>query len=157
TLADLDEVAFGWQSFSAIRIATLRSCLTGVNPMGLANILRAQSIGWLDDLRKYDERLFRRHFGFPRNGFKRVDHHYAHALSVYPVSGFDEATIMVVDGRGAWEATSIWHGQGARIKLVDLIRWPNSLGLFYAEFTRWLGFEKIHDEWKVMGLAPYGG
>jgi carbamoyltransferase len=40
---------------------------------------------------------------------------------------------------------------------VDMIRWPNSLGLFYAEFTAWLGFEKYQDEWKVMGLAPYGG
>jgi carbamoyltransferase len=38
-----------------------------------------------------------------------------------------------------------------------MIRWPNSLGLFYAQFTGWLGFERFQDEWKVMGLAPYGG
>jgi len=38
-----------------------------------------------------------------------------------------------------------------------MVRWPNSIGLFYAQFTAWLGFERFQDEWKVMGLAPYGG
>jgi carbamoyltransferase len=156
-LTDLDEVAFGWQPFSAIYAVDLRNFLTGTYPIRLGDFLRAQGIGWLDEYRKRGERLFRRHFGQPRNGFKRIDHHYAHALSAYPVSGFDEATVVVVDGRGAWEATSIWHGRDGKLRLVDLVRWPNSLGLFYAQFTSWLGFEKFADEWKVMGLAPYGG
>jgi carbamoyltransferase len=156
-LSDLDEVAFGWQPISAIRMVDLRNYLTGAHPMGLGEILRAQSIGWLDEYRKHGERLFCRHFGPPRNGFKRIEHHYAHALSAYPVSGFDEATVVVLDGRGAWEATSIWHGQGGKLQLIEMIRWPNSLGLFYAQFTAWLGFERFQDEWKVMGLAPYGG
>ena len=95
--------------------------------------------------------------GHRKTAFKRIDHHYAHALSAYPVSGFDEATVVVIDGRGAWEATSIWHGKGGELKLIDMVRWPNSIGLFYAQFTGWLGFERFQDEWKVMGLAPYGG
>src|ERR1051325_5505993 len=156
-LKDLDEVAFGWQPFSSTRATDLRNYLTGAHPMRFADVLRAQSIGRLDAYRKQDERLFRRYFGAPRNGFKRIDHHFAHALSAYPVSGFDEATVVVVDGRGAWEATSIWHGQGNKLKLVDMVRWPNSIGLFYAQFTAWLGFERYADEWKVMGLAPYCG
>jgi carbamoyltransferase len=155
-LADIDEVAFGWQPFSATRAADFRNYLTGAHPMRVRDVLRGQ-IGWLDDYRKNGERLFRRHVGKPRNGFKRIDHHYAHALSAYPVSGFDEATVVVLDGRGAWEATSIWHGRGGKLRLLDMIRWPNSLGLFYAQFTAWLGFERFQDEWKVMGLAPYGG
>ena len=64
--------------------------------------------------------------------------------------------MVVIDGRGAWEATSIWHGKGGALRLVEMIRWPNSIGLFYAQFTWWLGFERFQDEWKVMGLAPYG-
>src|SRR4051812_9031373 len=155
TLADLDEVVFGWQSFAAIHATDLRNYFTGAHPMAVGDILRAQSVGWLDEYRKHGERLFRRHFGSPRNELKRIDHHYAHALSAYPVSGFEEATVVVVDGRGAWEASSIWHGRDGSLKLVDLIRWPNSLGLFYAEFTAWLGFARFEDEWKVMGLAPY--
>ena len=156
-LADVDEVAFGWQPSSATRAADLRNYLTGAHPMRVSDVLRGQGIGWFEDYRKHGERLFRRHIGVPRNGFKRIDHHYAHALSAYPVSGFDEATVVVVDGRGAWEATSIWHGRGGKLKLLEMIRWPNSLGLFYAQFTAWLGFERFQDEWKVMGLAPYGG
>jgi len=156
-VADLDEVAFGWQTAAAVRSADLRNHLTGAQPMGWWLALRAQTVGRIEEYQQNGERLFRRHFGAPKNGFKRIDHHYAHALSAYPVSGFDEATVVVIDGRGAWEATSIWHGKGTKLKLIDMVRWPNSIGLFYAQFTGWLGFERYQDEWKVMGLAPYGG
>src|SRR5262245_39861748 len=87
-LSDVDEVAFGWQPFSAMYAADLRNYLTRAHPMNLGDVVRMQSISWLDEYRKNGERLFRRHFGSPRNGFKRIDHHYAHALSAYPVSGF---------------------------------------------------------------------
>jgi carbamoyltransferase len=156
-LADLDEVAFGWQSAAAVRSADMRNFFTGAHPIGWWGVLRAQSVGRIEDYQRDGERLFRRHVGPPKNGFKRIDHHYAHALSAYPVSGFDEATVVVIDGRGVWEATSIWHGKGTELRLLEMIRWPNSIGLFYAQFTWWLGFERFQDEWKVMGLAPYGG
>src|SRR6516225_6996581 len=156
-LSDLDEVAFGWQPAAAVRSTDLRNYLTGAHPMGWGQALRVQSIGRIEEYQRDGERLFLRHVGSPKNGFKRIDHHYAHALSAYPVSGFDEATVVVIDGRGAWEATSIWHGKGRELKLIDMVRWPNSIGLFYAQFTWWLGFERFQDEWKVMGLAPYGG
>src|SRR5258708_13677527 len=61
-----------------------------------------------------------------------------------------------MDGRGGWEATSIWRGSKGRVEHVLTINWPNSLGLFYAQFTGFLGFTPNADEWKVMGLAPYG-
>ena len=57
---------------------------------------------------------------------------------------------------GLMEATSFWHGHSGRLDHVSTIPWPNSLGLFYAAFTRHLGFQPNSDEWKVMGLAPYG-
>src|SRR5262249_1838610 len=85
-----------------------------------------------------------------------VHHHLAHAISAYAPSGFDEATVVVLDGRGAWEATSVWHGRDGRLEHVETIPWPNSLGVFYASFTHYLGFQTNSDEWKVMGLAPYG-
>jgi carbamoyltransferase len=61
-----------------------------------------------------------------------------------------------MDGRGAWEATSIWHGRGGRLEHVLTIPFPDSVGQFYSEFTEFLGFQRNSDEWKVMGLAPYG-
>jgi carbamoyltransferase len=155
-LADVDEVAFGWPRPAKVRAADLRNYLRGELPMGWRAALRAQSVGRIEEYQKDGERLFRRHFGSPRNGFKRIDHHHAHALSAYPVSGFEEAAVVVIDGRGTWEATSIWHGKGGKLTLLEMVRWPNSIGLFYAQFTAWLGFEKNQDEWKVMGLAPYG-
>jgi carbamoyltransferase len=85
-----------------------------------------------------------------------VDHHLAHAISAYGYSGFGEAAIVVLDGRGAWEATSIWRGYSGRIDHVLTIPFPDSIGHFYSEFTEFLGFHRNSDEWKVMGLAPYG-
>src|SRR5437660_10609100 len=61
-----------------------------------------------------------------------------------------------MDGRGSWEATTIWHGDSGRLYPVLMIPFPNSLGHFYSEFTEFLGFQRNSDEWKVMGLAPYG-
>ncbi len=80
----------------------------------------------------------------------------AHAISAYSYSGLDKAAVVVIDGRGAWEASSIWYGHDGRLDHVLTIPWPNSLGLFYAQFTKYLGFVPNSDEWKVMGLAPYG-
>jgi len=99
---------------------------------------------------------YRRIFAAGKARFRYVDHHLAHALSSYAYSGFDDAAVVVMDGRGAWEATSIWHGHGGRLDHVLTLDWPDSLGLFYAQFTGFLGFVPNSDEWKVMGLAPYG-
>jgi len=61
-----------------------------------------------------------------------------------------------MDGRGAWEATTIWHGHNGRLDPVLMIPFPDSVGYFYSAFTEFLGFQPNSDEWKVMGLAPYG-
>jgi carbamoyltransferase len=101
-------------------------------------------------------RSFTSHFGPTRAQMRFVDHHLAHAISAYAYSGFDTAAVVVMDGRGAWEASSIWYGHDGHLDHVLTIPWPNSLGLFYAQFTQYLGFVPNSDEWKVMGLAPYG-
>jgi carbamoyltransferase len=101
--------------------------------------------------------IFDRYFGPTKAKVRFVDHHLAHAISSYCFSGSREATIVIVDGRGAWEATSVWYGHDGYIDHVLTLPWPNSLGLFYAAFTYYLGFDRYSDEWKVMGLAPYGG
>jgi carbamoyltransferase len=102
------------------------------------------------------KKQFLRNFDAKRAEYRCIDHHLAHAISAYAFSGFDEAAVLVLDGRGAWEATSLWRGQGGRLEPVWTIPFPNSLGLFYAQFTQYLGFTPYSDEWKVMGLAPYG-
>src|SRR5271169_2961616 len=101
-------------------------------------------------------KLFAQQFGSTKARMRFVDHHLAHAISGYAYSGFDEASVVVMDGRGAWEATSIWHGRNGRLEHVLTIPFPNSIGYFYSQFTEFLGFQPNSDEWKVMGLAPYG-
>jgi carbamoyltransferase len=99
---------------------------------------------------------FAQSFGPAKARMRFVDHHLAHAISAYAYSGFADAAVVVMDGRGAWEATSIWHGRDGRLEHVLTIPFPDSVGYFFSEFTEYLGFQRNSDEWKVMGLAPYG-
>lgn len=83
-------------------------------------------------------------------------HHLSHASSAFYPSPFSEAAIVVLDGVGEWSTTSIWKGDGRTIELLKEIHFPHSLGLLYSSFTAYLGFTVNSDEYKVMGLAPYG-
>src|SRR5690348_13667391 len=146
----------GWPVPRAGFLHDLRSYATGkqpVNSQALLNTTRYFASMWHQ---KSGENAFRRTYGPVKARFVHVDHHLAHAISTYAYSGFDDAAVLVLDGRGAWEATSLWQGRGGRLEHVWTIPWPNSLGLFYAQFTQFLGFVPYSDEWKVMGLAPYG-
>ncbi len=84
------------------------------------------------------------------------DHHLSHAASAYFFSGFDEAAILTVDGVGEWATTTYGTAYGATIEPFEKVRFPHSLGLFYATVTAFLGFRVNDGEYKVMGLAPYG-
>ncbi len=85
-----------------------------------------------------------------------LDHHQSHAASAYFPSPFDEAAILTVDGVGEWSTSCIAHGYGNKLKLLQEIRFPHSLGLLYSAFTYYAGFRVNSGEYKLMGLAPYG-
>jgi carbamoyltransferase len=153
---ELDEVCFGWQPPGPLYRHDLKCWMTGKLPItyssvrnGTAYFLNMWSQGG-------GAKPFERLFGKLKTQMRFVDHHLAHALSAYSFSGFDDAAVVVMDGRGAWEATSIWHGRAGRLEHVLTIPFPDSVGYFYSEFTEYLGFQRNSDEWKVMGLAPYG-
>lgn len=153
---NLDFVCFGWPPATAALKHDLKCMARGILPVdyvSLASTVR-RNLGMTRQ--GNGQKLFVQTFGKTRARFHFVDHHLAHAISAYAYSGFEDAAILVIDGRGAWEATSIWRGRDGRLEHLQTIPWPNSLGLFYAHFTEYLGFEPYSDEWKVMGLAPYG-
>ncbi len=152
----LDEVCFGWQRPGAIYGHDLKCFVLGRMPLTWLGFLNSTRHFASMTSQRGGAKRFVQHFGPVKARFRWVDHHLAHALSAYAYSGFDEAAVIVMDGRGAWEATTMWRGHGGRLNPLLTIPWPNSLGLFYAEFTQYLGFQKYSDEWKVMGLAPYG-
>ena len=152
----LDYVAFGWSKPSRAYLHDLKSLLTGRYPASGRALLNSTRHFVSMTRREGGWREFGSAFGATRARVYRVDHHLSHALSAYACAGFGDSTVVVMDGRGAWEATSIWMARDGRLEPVEIIPFPQSLGLFYAEMTYYLGFEKYSDEWKVMGLAPYG-
>ncbi len=85
-----------------------------------------------------------------------AEHHESHAASAFFASGFDDATIVTVDGVGEWATTTIGFGHGKDLAIKKEIHFPHSLGLLYSAFTYYLGFTVNDAEYKVMGLAPYG-
>ncbi|HUI44628.1 MAG TPA: carbamoyltransferase C-terminal domain-containing protein [Nitrospirota bacterium] len=88
--------------------------------------------------------------------FHNIEHHRAHLGSSFFVSPFDSAAVVSVDGFGDFVSTMWGMGNGNRITVSDQVTFPHSLGLFYLAMTQFLGFPNYGDEYKVMGLAPYG-
>lgn len=86
-----------------------------------------------------------------------VGHHESHAAGAFFYSGFDEAAILTVDGVGEWTTLMFAHGQKETIRVLGTVDFPHSIGLLYSTITAYLGFEVNDGEYKVMGLAPYGG
>ena len=152
----LDEVCFGWQSAGPVYAHDLKCYATGKLPLTNLNGLNSTLLFLSLWLQQSGAKKFAQQFGQTPAKMRFVDHHLAHAISAYAFAGFDEAAILVMDGRGAWEATSIWHGRGGKLQHILTIPFPDSIGLFYSAFTEFLGFQPNSDEWKVMGLAPYG-
>ena len=86
----------------------------------------------------------------------RIEHHLAHLASAHWASPFNNSVVISVDGFGDFSSAAWGIGQGGQLFLDERILFPHSLGVFYQAFTQYLGFPKYGDEYKVMGLAPYG-
>jgi carbamoyltransferase len=84
-----------------------------------------------------------------------VGHHQAHAMSAVAMSGFPESLVLTLDGEGDEIAGTVATARGTRLDLLETISRDRSLGYFYLRVIAFLGF-RIFDEYKVMGLAPYG-
>ncbi len=84
------------------------------------------------------------------------NHHDSHLSYTYYTSPFKTSAILSVDGVGEWKTTSLSYGDKNKIKELQSIDFPHSLGMFYSSFTAFLGFKQNEGEYKVMGLAPYG-
>ena len=97
---------------------------------------------------------------FPNSEFRglvhAVEHHTAHLSSAFHVSPFDEAVVVSVDGFGDFASSAWGVGRGIKIDLESRVYFPHSLGIFYQALTQFIGFNNYGDEYKVMGLAPYG-
>jgi carbamoyltransferase len=91
--------------------------------------------------------------GVPRKSFK---HHYSHACAGYYTSPFTDSVIVVLDSIGEYNTSTIWVGEGEKIKLKYKQNYPVSFGLFYSAFTKLIGLMPNQEEYIMMGMAAYG-
>ena len=87
---------------------------------------------------------------------KNIEHHRSHLGSTFFASPFEESAILSIDGFGDFTSTMTAMGKGNQIEVLDTVIYPHSAGIFYTALTQFLGFPHYGDEYKVMGLAPYG-
>ena len=89
----------------------------------------------------------------PRKSFS---HHYSHAAAGYYTSSFNDAVIVVLDAIGEYNTSTIWVGEGNKIRLKYKQNYPVSFGLFYSAFTQLIGLMPNQEEYIMMGMAAYG-
>ncbi len=106
-----------------------------------------------DEFKKIDSSVS---YGDIKSKIKNIEHHRSHLASAFFASPFEEAALLSIDGSGDFTTTMIAIGRGNQIEVLDSVDFPASCGLFYTAFTQFLGFPHYGDEYKVMGLAPYG-
>ncbi|WP_232282004.1 carbamoyltransferase family protein [Beggiatoa alba] len=85
-----------------------------------------------------------------------MEHHLSHLASSFFVSSYQDAVLVSVDGFGDFASAAWGIGEGTKINIDGKVYFPHSLGMFYQAMTQYLGFPNYGDEYKVMGLAPYG-
>lgn len=152
TLADVDIIAINTDP-QAARWKKIGFALSGKASMALLRekiLVRKKRKGVLDYLSEM----------FPDQTFsgrvEYVEHHLAHFASAYSVSPFAEASIISVDGFGDFASSATGFGMNAKPVIEKRVYFPHSLGIFYQALTQYLGFYHYGDEYKIMGLAPYG-
>ena len=106
------------------------------------------------DLNDFNQ-IIKNHFGFcPKIHY--IEHHRAHLASAFFSSPFNKSTIVSIDGSGDFSTIMIAKGENSKIEVLASQDFPVSLGILYSAFSQFLGFPYYGDEYKVMGLSPYG-
>jgi carbamoyltransferase len=130
-------------------------CASQIHSMGLAGEGLRQQVAW-HTLRRSTAPLG----SVPRLkpleliGF---DHHLSHAATAAWTSPFRESVVAVIDGYGEVGTTAFYRHEGGELTLLSRRPSYGSLGLYYSQLCNACGFDSLRgEEWKVMGLAPYG-
>ena len=143
TLEDVDEIAHGFD-YDAYR------ALYALDPVSCA-LYREAYCG--DALRTQ----VRRHLpGYAESRVVQVDHHQAHAASALYTSGWSDGLVVVVDGLGEAHGATVHEAKGGTLHRLLRVSARDSIGILYSLVTFHLGFDFNADEYKIMGLAPYG-
>ena len=159
SLSEVDHIAYYEKPF--LKFERLLETHVAFAPKGIKSFLKAMPI-WLKEKLLFKKMLIKslasidNTWKYNGSNLLFTTHHQSHAASAFYPSPFKEAIILTMDGVGEWETASISRGEGNTITKISHINFPHSLGLLYSAFTYYLGFKVNCDEYKVMGLAPYG-
>jgi len=152
TLSDIDVIAINTDPRAA-RWKKVKFALSGQASVSLITeklLVREKRKSIQDHLRD----------AFPSQPFNGevdyIEHHLAHLASAYNVSPYARASVISVDGFGDFASAAWGLGEGDNIDVQKRVYFPHSLGIFYQALTQYLGFPHYGDEYKIMGLAPYG-
>ena len=161
----LNEAGIDYEDLSAIsfydkpyiKFERLLETYHAFAPKGLLSFLSAVPV-WIKE-KLFMKKMLREEL--KQLGNKKIkllfpEHHLSHAASAFYPSPFEEAAILTIDGVGEWATTTIGHGKGNTIKMIEELHFPHSVGLLYSAFTQFIGFRVNSGEYKLMGLAPYG-
>lgn len=156
TLQDVDHIAIGRDPYAKLARKLLFAVThPRIGFEALAHRLRnsQEIISLADEFQKVES-------GVNIHSIKKkihyVEHHRAHLASAFFASPFDEAALLSIDGSGDFTTSMTGIGKGNQMKITGSVDFPHSIGVFYSAFTQFLGFPHYGDEYKVMGLAPYG-
>jgi carbamoyltransferase len=154
-MSDINEIAIGWNP--AIESETTPSSQLGSRRWRTEHWLQVpgQLMQLAGEKATIETTIRNLYHGAPPATF--VNHYWAHMGMAYALGPFDDAAILILDGRGEKDTVLLAHGTGTQIKVLSQTRFPHSLGLFYSAITQFLGHRPDSDEWKVMALASYAG
>jgi carbamoyltransferase len=153
SMGDLDYVAFYEKPLA--KFDRLLETYLAFAPRGFKSFRMAIPV-WLRE-KVHMARVLRKQIGAESKArLIFTDHHESHAASAFFPSPFESAAILTLDGVGEWSTTTFGVGEGNKIRFLEQLQFPHSLGLLYSAFTYYCGFKVNSGEYKLMGLAPYG-
>ncbi len=140
---DIDEIAHSFD-------------YTPYHPMYLIDPASAEQYNRVFSRQALIEQLNRALPGLPIDRLHQVNHHLAHAASAYYTSGWDRCLVIVIDGMGEAQSATVFDAHDNQLEKLHEVSANDSIGILYSLVTLHLGFEFNSDEYKIMGLAPYG-
>ena len=118
------------------------------NPISSISVTKNALISLYDNTRTLEKK-------FGKNIYYQP-HHHSHLYYSYYTSKFDNAVVVSVDGVGETDTVVVAIVEDGKFTFKPLMKYPQSLGLFYSAMTSFLGFKPNNGEYKLMGLAGFG-
>jgi len=150
-IKDVDYLAFYEKPF--LKFERLIETYLAYAPSGLRSFLTSIPI-WMKE-KLFLKKLIKKKLNY-EGKILFAEHHESHAASAFYPSSFQRAAFFTIDAVGERMTTSFGTGCDNNLTIWQELNFPHSLGLLYSAFTYFTGFKVNSDEYKVMGLAPYG-